>query len=123
MMNLRVALLFSLLVPVAAGAQKSLAHMPQRLGATISGSPESRSHTAIRPGAAGNDSIPSSLNTNLIRGAAVGGVIGGIIGALASEHQAVAAGFTHTPAVLFVATYGGLGVLLGIIAGTLLPGS
>lgn len=69
------------------------------------------------------DSARSSFDRKVIRAAAVGGVIGGVIGAVASEHQAVGAGFTHTPAVLFVGTHGAMGVLLGLIAGTMLPGS
>lgn len=70
-----------------------------------------------------NDSSGANLTANVERGALLGAVIGGVLGVFASEHQPVAHGFTHTPAVLFIITYGGLGALLGVIAGTLLPGS
>lgn len=122
-MRLGVTLLLSLLAPIAAGAQKSVALTPDPIGVPINASAGLGGHAGTWKRTAGNDSLASAFDRNLTRGAAAGGVIGGIIGAFASEHQAVAAGFTHTPAVLFVLTYGGLGALLGIIAGTLLPGS
>ncbi|MDQ6717955.1 MAG: hypothetical protein M3Z17_06365 [Gemmatimonadota bacterium] len=115
-----LSIVLLLLAPAAAGAQQPLVRVPSPLGPAIRTAP---ARHAVPPGEALRDSTRSSFNANIFRGAAVGGIIGGIIGAVASEHQAVGVGFTHTPAVLFVATYGGLGVLLGLIAGTMLPGS
>ena len=119
-MKLRVmlSLLLISIAPATGAAQQSLVRMPPPLGAGI--------HPARRDGATPAttaDSTRARFNTNIWRGAVAGAVVGGIIGVFASEHQATGPGFTHTPAVLFVATYGGLGVLLGLIAGTVLPGS
>lgn len=120
-MKLRVmlSLLLIPLAPQAGLAQQPLVRMPPRLGAHTKFESPTRPAPTHTPAA---DTARSAFKRNVIRGAAVGAVIGGVIGAFASEHQAVGVGFTHTPAVLFIATYGGLGALLGLIAGTLLPG-
>jgi hypothetical protein len=122
-MKLSVTLSLILLAPAAAGAQGALVRSPARLGAAVAFPTESRSPANLAPPVTVDDSTRSSFTRNIIRGAIVGGVIGGVFGAIASEHQAVEPGFAHTPAALFVVTYGGLGVLLGLIAGTMLPGS
>ena len=121
-MQLRVTLSLLLIcaAPATGVAQQPLVRTPPPVGVAVS---QRSSEVTATARSAANDSAQSSFDRNVIRAAALGGAIGGLIGAVASEHQAVGVGFTHTPAVLFVVTYGGLGVLLGLIAGTMLPGS
>lgn len=119
-MKLRVmlSLLAIPLAPAAGAAQQPLVRTPLPIGAELRREEHRRTASATLA-----DSTRTRFNNNLFRGAGAGLVAGGAIGVFASEHQTAGPGFTHTPAVLFVAAYGGLGVLLGLIAGTMLPGS
>lgn len=120
-----LAVLYAIfLFPIAALAQSAPRSVSLGRIAPIGiGAHSNPSAMSTATGAVANDTTSSRLEGNIFRAAAAGAIVGGVIGAVSSRHQPAEAGFTHTPAVLFVITYGGLGALLGIIAGTFLPGS